>query len=228
MLQSHSYCLTFSALIREHWNELQVFTATQRFARNQAIFSVGDPADAMCLIESGRVKVSQLSADGKEQIVAIYQTGDLFGEVCICKKGVREQQAVALEPLSLVSFRVKELLKLLQNKPEMVFNLLMLFCTRVAECQERAASLAFDEVRERLVKEMLRLSGLPTGAPASGGVRLPVRLTHEELANLANTTRENVTKIMNEFREDGLLDYGREGIVLFPDRMKAYLRKQGA
>lgn len=228
MLQGHRYCLAFSALIREHWNELKVFTATQRFARNQVLFSVGDPADAMYLIESGRVKVSQLSADGKEQIVAIHQSGDLVGEVCICKKGVREQQAVALETLTVVSFRVKELLKLLQSKPEMVFNLLMVFCARFVECQEQITSLAFDDVRERLVKEMLRLGGLPTGGPGSGGVRLPVQLTHQELASLANTTRENVTKIMNEFRGEGLLDYGREGIVLFPDRMETYLKKPRA
>ncbi len=225
MIQSHRFCTAFSALIREHWNELKIFTTTGRFEQSEVIFSVGDPSDAMYLIESGRAKVSQLSAEGREKIVAIYEKGDLVGEVCICKKGARENQAVALEPLAVVCFRVKELLKLLQNKPEMVFNLLMIFCARVVECYEQAASLAFDEVRRRLVKEMLRLSGVPAGRTASG-VQFPVQLTHQELANLANTTRENLTKIMNEFREDGLLDYGREGIVLFPDRMETYLSKQ--
>jgi CRP/FNR family transcriptional regulator, cyclic AMP receptor protein len=225
MFQSHRYCVTFSALVREHWSELKAFTATTRFERNEVIFSVGDAPDAMYLIESGRVKMSQLSGEGEEKIIGIYQKGDVVGEVCLCKKGPRENQAVALETVDVASFRVDELMKLFQSKPEMVFNLLMIFCARVVECQEQVASLAFDEVRERLVKEMLRVCGLGVGESKRGAVQLPLRLTHQELASLANTTRDNVTRIMNEFRGNGLVDYDRERIVIFPERLENYLRK---
>jgi len=228
MFQSHRYCETFSALVREYWSELKAFTTTDRFEPNGVIFSVGDPPDAMHLIESGRVKVSQLSGEGEEKIIGIYEKGDVIGEVCLCKRGPRENQAVALEPATVASFRVNELLRLVQSKPEMVFNLLMIFCARVVECQEQVASLAFDEVRERLVKEMLRLSDLRVGESKRGPVQLPVRLTHQELASLVNTTRDNVTRIMNEFRKNGLVDYGREGILIFPERLENYLRKPHA
>ena len=228
MFQSHRYCETFSAHVREHWSELKAFTTTDRFERNGVIFSVGDAPDAMYLIESGRVKVSQLSGDGEEKIIGIYEKGDVVGEVYLCKKGPRENQAVALETATVASFRVSELLRLLQSKPEMVFNLLMIFCARAVECQEQVASLAFDKVRERLVKEMLRLSGLGMDELKKGAVQLPVRLTHQELASLVNTTRDNVTRIMNEFRKNGLVDYGREGILIFPERLENYLRKPHA
>ena len=125
----------------------------------------------------------------------------------------------------MTSFRVNGLLRVLQNRPEMVFSLLMVFCARILECQGAVASLAFDEVRERLVKEMLRLSEMPARQPKSGAVELPVHLTHQELANLVSTTRDNVTRIMNEFRKDGLIAYGREKILIFPDRMENYLRR---
>ncbi len=225
MLQSHRYCITFSALVREHWSELKAFTTRERFERKQVIFSVGDAPDAMHLIESGRVQVSQLSGEGGEKITGIYQEGDVVGEVCLCKKGPRENQAVALETVEVASFRVNELMRLLQSKPEMVFNLLMIFCARVVECQEQVASLAFDEVRERLAKELLRVCGLGVGEFKRGPVQLPVRLTHQELASLANTTRDNVTRIMNEFRKNGLVDYDRERILIFPARLEDYLRK---
>jgi CRP/FNR family transcriptional regulator, cyclic AMP receptor protein len=226
MFQSHRYCVAFSALVREHWSELKSFTTTERFEPKEVIFSVGDAPDAMYLIESGRVKVSQLSGDGEEKIIGIYEQGDVVGEVCLCKRGPRENQAVALDATDVASFRVNELLRLIQSKPEMVFNLLMIFCARVVECQEQVASLAFDEVRERLLKEMLRLCGLGEGEPKKGPVQLPVRLTHQELASLASTTRDNVTRIMNEFRKSGLLDYDREGIMVFPERLENYLRKR--
>lgn len=226
MLAGHRFCLTFSALLRERWGELKAFTTTAHFAPGGVIFSVGQPSDAMYLIESGRAKVSQLSAEGREKIIGIYQTGDLLGEVCICKNGARENQAVALESLAVASFRVKELLGVLQRTPEMVFSLLMVFCARVAECQDQVASLAFDEVRTRLAKEMLRLSDVPAGPRKRESHPLPIQLTHQDLASLVDTTRENATKIMNEFREEGLLNYSREGIVLFPERMETYLKKR--
>jgi len=225
MFQSHRYCEAFSKVIRENWSELTGFTRAAHFERKGAIFSVGGPPDAMYLIESGRVKVSQLSSDGEEKIIGICEKGDIVGEVCLCKIGPRQTQAVALESVDVTSFRLDGFLQVLQNKPDMVFGLLMVFCARIAECQEEVARLAFDEVRERLAKEMLRLSDSLGGQSNRGAVELPVRLTHQELANLVSTTRDNVTRIMNEFRKDGLVDYGREKIVIFPDKLHVYLRK---
>ena len=149
-----------------------------------------------------------------------------MGEVCLCNRGPRENQAVALEAVDVTSFRVDVLLRVLKGKPEIMFNLLMVFCERIHDYQQQLASLAFDDVRGRLAREMLRLSELPDGQPKRGLFELPVRLTHQELADLVSTTRDNVTRIMNEFRKDGLVDYGRERIVIFPDRLEAYLRKR--
>jgi CRP/FNR family transcriptional regulator len=228
MPPSHSYCQVFSGLIREHWSDLNAFTRTAHFERNEVIFSVGDLPGAMYLIELGRVKLSQLSPDGEEKIMGILQKGDIVGEVCLCKKGPRENQAVALESVDVTAFRVNGLLQVLQSKPEMVFSLVMIFCARMLECHDKVASLAFDEVRGRLVKEMLRLSELAASQGERNSVELPVHLTHQELANLVSTTRDNVTRIMNEFRKDGLVDYSREKIVIFPDKLEKYLRLLGA
>jgi len=225
MFQSHRYCQVFSALIREQWSELNAFTTTAHFERNRVIFAVGDPPDAIFLIESGRVKVSLLSDKGEEKIVGICRKGEVVGEVCLCNRGPRENQAVALGAVDVTSFRVDVLLRVLKGKPEIVFNLLMVFCERIHNYQQQLASLAFYDVRGRLAREMLRLSELPEGQPKRCLFELPVRLTHQELADLVSTTRDNVTRIMNEFRKEGLVDYGRERIVVFPDRLEAYLRK---
>jgi len=219
---------SLSALIREHWSELNALTRTTHFKRNEVIFSVGEPSDAMYLIESGRVKVSLLSDKGEEKIVGIFRKGEVVGEVCLCNKGPRENQAVALEAVVVTSFRVDVLLRVLKDNPDTIFSLLMVFCARIHDYQQQVASLAFDEVRGRLAKEMLRLSELPEGQTKRGPLKLPVRLTHHELADLVSTTRDNVTRIMNEFRRDGLIDYRRERISIFPDRLEDYLRRQGA
>jgi CRP/FNR family transcriptional regulator len=116
---------------------------------------------------------------------------------------------------------------LVAQKPELALKLLMVFCARLVECHEEINALAFDEVRERLVKELLRLSRSPGSQRESGGVRLAVSLTHQELAQLVSTTRETATAIMNEFRRHDLVDHGQEGILIFPDKLENYLRESG-
>ncbi len=225
MNDSHRYCLAFSAFVRKYWDDLRAFTRTYSLQRKQVVYSVGDPPDAIYLIESGQIKVVQLSADGEEKIIGLYQKRDLFGEVCICEKAKRNDQAIAIVPATVSSFGVKVVLELVAQKPELALKLLMVFCARLVECHEESNSLAFDEVRERLVKELLRLSRSPGSQRESGGVRLAVSLTHQELAQLVNTTRETTTAIMNEFRRHELVDYGRGEILVFPDKLEHYLRK---
>ncbi len=225
MTDSHRYCVAFSTFVRRYWSDLGAFTRTNSFQRKQNIYSVGDPPDAIYLIESGQVKVVQLSADGDEKIMGLYQKKDLFGEVCLCEKAKRNDQAIALQSTTVSSFSVKVVLELVARKPELALRLLMVFCARLVECHEEINALAFENVRERVVKELLRLSRSPGGQPESGGVRLAVSLTHQEIAQLANTTRETVTAIMNEFRRHDFVDYGQGRILVFPDKLEHYLRK---
>ncbi len=227
MIDGHRHCVAFSTFVRRYWDDLRAFTRTDSFQRKEIIYSIGDPPDAIYLIESGQVKVVQLSADGKEKIIGLYQKRDLFGEVCICEKAKREEQAIALESATISSFSVKVVLALVAQKPELALKLLMVFCARLVECHEEVNALAFDDVRERVVKELLHLSRSPGGRRESGGVRLGVTLTHQEIAQLANTTRETATAIMNEFRRHDLVDYGQGRILVFPDKLENYLRKPG-
>lgn len=226
MVHSHRYCVAFSGLIREHWDDLKSFTLQQKFGRDAVIYHADDPPDAIYWIQSGRAKVVQLSEDGKQKTLGFYLEGDWFGEVCLCSGTTRDSQAVALEPVIVVAFSVRGLLNLLKRKPELTLDLLMLFCARLVECQEQVASLAFDEVRERLAKELLRLSQLGS-SQASRRIPLPIELTHQELANFVNTTRENVTTIMNEFRRRRLIEYKRGKIHVLP-ALRDYLKRESA
>lgn len=225
MVKSHQHCLAFSTLIREHWADLKSLITTQHFDRDQPIYLLGERAGAIYRIESGQAKVSLVSEQGREKIISIYQAGDFFGEVCLCGMNTRNEQAVALDPLTVVRFDLVDMLRLLKERQDLTLDLLMVFCARLVECQEQVGSLAFDEVPRRLAKELLQLSRLPEGRPENGGVQLSLSLTHEELAKLVHTTRENLTAIMNRFRRLGLLEYGYRKIVVFPYRLSEYLNE---
>lgn len=223
-MKSHENCLIFSDVIRAHLAELSAFTAERRHQRGQTVYCLDDPADEIYLIQQGRVKILRLSPDGQQKILDIYEPGDFFGELCICGGQRRTEQAVALDPLQTTSFQVQGLMKLLRQRPDMVLELLQLFCARLRESHDQIAALAFDNIPRRLARELLRLSGPEKSLDRENRVRLS--LTHEELAQLVGTSREMITTIMNQFRRRRLLDYVRRQITLDPARVEEFLNRQ--
>ncbi len=226
MAQHHPPCNAFSAIVREHLPDLTKFRSEGRYERNQVIYSLEDPADEIYMIESGRVKLTRVSSEGKEKIIAIYQSGDFFGELCICGGGLkREDQAVALEPSGTISFKVQGVLDLVCNKPELALELLVLVCHRLAQYQDQIATLAFDPIPRRLAKALLRLQDSFASTVDEQGQKVSFSLTQEELAKLVGTSREIITTVMTQFREQGLVDYRRRNVVVFPARVEAYLER---
>jgi len=223
LFHSHEHCITFSALIREHWNEMEDLTRGIAFERNTTIYSIGDPASTIYSILMGRVKLVRLSPSGKEQTLGIYVKNDIFGEVCLCGGTRREEQAVAMESTDAVRFNIDELFELMKSRPELLIELCMILCSRLHESQEHLARLVFDDTRQRLAKQLLLLNR--SFNPDEEPTTRPITLTHEELAHIINTTRERVTLLLNEFRRIGLVEYGTASIRVHPDRTESYLRR---
>jgi len=220
-MDSHFNCLIFSTVIRDTLPAVEKFTSQRTYERGQSVYCMGDPTEELFQINSGRVKIVRVSPDGQQKILDIYQAGDFFGELCICGGHKRTEQAVALEPLTVTSFLMSELMKILGRKPEMALGLLQLLCTRLGEAQDQIAVLAFENIPRRLARGILRLSRGADEKQAGDGVRL--ELTHEELAHLVGTSREMVTRVMTQFRQRGLLDYARRQIRVDPARLEKFL-----
>lgn len=225
-MDSHRNCLIFSAVIRENLALAEKFTSARRYERGQTVYCIDDPADELFEIRSGRVKIVRLSPEGQQKILDIYQTGDFFGELCICGGHRRTEQAVALEPLVATSFQMQGMMEILQRKPAMVLGLLQLLCTRLVESQDHIATLAFENIPQRLARELLRLSRSVNGKADSSCAGICVQLTHEELAHLVGTSREMVTTVMTQFRQRGLLDYSRRHIHVDPARLEQLLKER--
>jgi CRP/FNR family transcriptional regulator len=203
---------------------LEKYTDQRTFERGQTVYGLDDPADELYQIERGRVKIVRISPDGQQKILNIYQQDDFFGELCVCGGHTRTEQAVALEPVTVRSFEMKALMKLLASRPEMVLGLLQLFCARLGESYDHIAALAFDNIPRRLAGEILRLSRSVQAEAKSNGTGVTLNLTHEELAHLVGTSREMVTTMMTQFRQRGILNYTRGHIEVDPARIEKFLK----
>ncbi|BDG59330.1 Crp/Fnr family transcriptional regulator [Caldinitratiruptor microaerophilus] len=220
---SHAHCQSLTTLVRGRIARLAARGRSRAVAGGELVYRMGDPTDHLYVVLDGRVRTSIVSPAGRELVLGVHGPGEVFGELCFCAIRRRQEQAVAVVDSRVVRLRVDDLLSLVAGDQAEALALLDVFCQRMADLQDRLAQLAFANVRTRLGLLLLRLvDGQPAGP--DGGAVCPERLTHEELAARVATTREQVTAILTQFREQGLVDYRRGGpIVVFPDRLGRHL-----
>jgi CRP-like cAMP-binding protein len=223
LLMGHQQCQTLSGFVQNHLETLQSLTAERRFSRNEVIYFMGDQADEIFLINRGRVKITRVSLSGKEKIIDIYETGNFFGELCLCENSQRTEQAAALDDVIVLSFKVNKLVEVISRDPKAALELLMLFCQRLSEAQAQIETLAFDNIPRRLAKELLKMSR--DGEKVPNGIRIRQFLTHEELSQLVGTSREIITAVMNQFRRQGLVVYTRKSLVVNQTKAERYLQE---
>ena len=222
---AHQRCLTLSGFIQDHLYSLQKLTTEKLYSRNEVIYFMGDSAEDIYLIQSGRIKITRVSLSGKEKIIDIYETGDFFGELCLCENSKRTDQAVALDDAKVLSFKISKLLQVISKDPGAVLELLMLCCQRLSEAQGQIETLAFDNIPRRLAKELLKMTR-EGGVEVANGIRVRQYLTHEEMSQLVGTSREIITMVMNQFRRQGLVVYTRKSLVVDPAKTERYLEQQ--
>lgn len=205
--------------IQSQLNELRILSGEQSYNRNEVIYHLEDSADHIFYIASGSVKITRVSDDGKEKIISIHRSGEIFGELCFCEiDGRRSDQAVAMENTRVLAIRVEDFLNVMRDNPKALVDMLSLFCRRLSEARQQIETLSFDNTTRRLARILIK------SCQESGDAELgKIKLTHEELAQIVGTSREIITTIMNQFRENGLIDYRRSEITPHVEKLRKFL-----
>jgi CRP/FNR family transcriptional regulator len=191
-----------AALCREH-----------SFARGEALFLAGDPGDRLYLISRGWVKVTRDSQDGREKTLAILGEGDCLGEMALLDEQPRSATARALTACSTVYLDRGKFRELLEANPAVTIKLLAMVTARLREANEQIEELTFQDARGKVAAALIQLRR-KHGVAVSGGFHIPVKLTHQELAALAGTTRETTSRVLAEFLDQGTLDIHEGHFVL--------------
>ena len=189
--------------------------------RRQPVYLPGDAAEAVYIIQKGRVKLSRVSEDGKEFTMAIMTEGDIFGELEVLEGTSRDMMAEAIEDSIVTVINGHEFQMTLRENSDLSLEITKLIGTRMKKIENRMEDLFFREVPARLARLLIELS-CKWRDPVEGGIRLSFRITHQELANLIGSTRETVSAAMSNFKKQGLIQQdhrqitisNREGLVL--------------
>ena len=176
--------------------------------KNTPAFSQGDPAEAIYFIQSGKVKLTVVSPQGKEAVLAMLGPRDFFGEGCLVGQSLRVSTALTMESSTVFRVQKQAMLLGLYAQPELSEKFTAALLARNINLEEDLCDQLFNHSEKRLARVLLKLSRLGQHADMPN-VKMP-RLSHETLAEMVGTTRSRVTHFMNKFRTLGLIDYNGE------------------
>ncbi len=185
----------------------------RRYRKGQIIFAEGEPGEAFFVVKTGRVKVSKLAEDGREQILSIWHPGDPVGMVVLFDGQPYSATAEAADDTTVAMIRVRDFQNLLSGDPRLAGKVLREVGGRLRQAFCRISEMALMDTPTRLASTLLKMAE-EDGVPEGAGIRLAVPLTHQELGNLIGASRETVTRILSDFRRARAIAVDKNGIVI--------------
>ena len=184
------------------WTGVRVQHVT--YDAGATIFSQGHSATTIMYLEHGAVRLSVVSHQGKEAVIAILDAGHFFGEGCLAGQSHRMATALAMEPCTIITVEKEEMMRQLQAKPVFAERFLTHMLTRNIRIEEDLIDQLFNSSEKRLARTLLLLARY--GEPGASHRTLP-KVSQETLAEMVGTTRSRVNFFMNKFRKLGFIEY---------------------
>ncbi len=192
-----------------------VRVAERRFGARDLIFAPGDPDGQLYFVLDGTVRLYKIYGGFREATVALLTHGDVFGELGLEEAGRQNAFAEAITASRVAVVRKPNLIEVVKRRPEFALKLFSSFSKRLGRSDETIESLLDREVSTRLATLLSHLADR-FGEPDGSATILNVRLTHQDLANMVASTREAVSKVMSEFRREGLIEVRGRRISVSP------------
>lgn len=206
-------CELFERLTPEQAQRLEQAARLRRFKRGEVIYFPTEPGESVLLLAGGRVKIKNLTPEGKEAILAFIEEGELFGELALFDRQPRSEYAEALSDAHVLAIPRDEMIWLMQQQPDVSLHVTKLLGLRRRRIENRLRNIMFRSNRERvlsLLVELVETYGKQRGQDWEIG--LP--LSHQELAGLIGATRETVTVALGHLQLEGLIRVKRRRITV--------------
>ncbi|HSM39433.1 MAG TPA: Crp/Fnr family transcriptional regulator [Afifellaceae bacterium] len=193
-----------------------------RYRKDQVIFAQGDPADAVFYIESGEVKISVVSEQGKEAIVAVLGADEFFGEGCLAGRAQRIATAATIMESVIMRLDKAAIVRVIHQQPAFSEMFIAHLLERTIRVEADLVDQLFNSSEKRLARALLLLANFgKEGRPEP----IIVQINQETLAEMIGTTRSRVSFFMNKFRKLGFIDYNG-GIEVHSSLLNAVLHDQ--
>lgn len=204
----------FKDLGSEELQEVDKVSTMRTMPKEKYIYFPEEPSKVVFLLKEGRVKIGSYSDDGKEIIKAILQPGEVFGELAITGEEKRRDFAQAMDNnVRICAIGVTEMIRIMNSNPRLSLEVTKMIGERLSKVERRLESLVFKDARERIV-DFIKTNAQERGRKVGDELLLKHNLTHQDIANLTATSRQTVTIVLNDLREQELIYFDRKSILV--------------
>lgn len=191
----------FSNLTMEEMIEVSMTTTQREYKKGEAIYSEGEPSENLFVINKGKVKISKLSEDGKEQIIRILYEGDFMGELSLFTQTPFMNNAEALETTSVCIVNGKKLNELIEKYPSISLKIMKELSSRLEETERLIESIGLGNVEQRVAEILLKMS--------DDNNVIHLSISKRDLAAHLGMSKETLSRKLSNFQEEGWI--GQEG-----------------
>ena len=208
-----------TSLTEDELRDLRARAITRRFRTGATLMSQGEAPGRVIVIEDGRAKVTAITEDGRELVLAFSGPGDLLGELSALGGSPRVATVRALEPLTALAIAPGEFDAFLEANPRVALVILRVVIARLRDADRQQVEFAAYQTVTRVARRLVELAER-YGEQSGGGIKITLPISQEELAGWAGASREAITKALHDLRAVGLIETSRRYItVLEPDQL---------
>lgn len=212
----------FQGLPKEQLNNISQIATLRSYEKDEIIFSEGDDGDGFYIVAGGLVKIYKTSAEGKEQILHIFEAGEPIGEVPVFAGKAFPAMAVALKKSSLLFFPRSDFVRLLAENTALALNMLAVLSMRLRQFTVQIENLSLKEVPGRLAAYLIFLLH-----EQGGGNVVTLTISKGQLASLLGTIPETLSRILTKMAGQGLIQVDGKTIQLLDQEGLADLSRHG-
>lgn len=184
------------------------------YQKDDFIYFPEDASKQIYMVSNGRVKIGTYTDEKKEIVKAILTRGEIFGELALAGEVTRTDFAQAMDnDTRICSMTIENLKELMRDNQELSFKILRIVGWRLRKMETKIESLVFKDARTRIV-DFLRETALEKGQKVGFEMMIKNHLTHKDIASLTGTSRQTVTTVMNDLREQNLINFDRRRILI--------------
>jgi CRP-like cAMP-binding protein len=194
----------FSDLSDSELDNIKTLCQTRKYPKNSMIILEEEMGDVVFIVMSGTVKITRVNDEGKEVILAMLGSGEVFGEMAILDGESRSANALAQENCEVVTINREEFLNIIKTNNKVALNLMTELAVRLRKSDQQIEALSLDDAEHRIGVSILNLAE-EMGVIRKGAVTVENLPYQQDIANMAGTSRETVSRVMKIFEDRGLI-----------------------
>jgi len=203
----------FNGLAPEEMEKLNMISSMKELSKSEPIYFANEPSNSIFFLKSGRVKLTRLSPEGKEMIVALINPGEVFGELSILDAGERTDFAFAADKSLICAISKEDFRKFIEGNPELNLKVTKLIGLKLRRYSERIEELIFKDAPQRIVSFIYNFAR-EHGKKVGNELFIKPFMTHQDIAELTACSRQTVNSVLTELREKGIINFDRRKLII--------------